>query len=270
MTARVRHTVLLMAAAVFALPLVVMLLTALQVPGPAGTTGSISLAPDALTLDNFRLVIGDGELYRFLRNSTIVAATSTLLVVAFGSAAAFALHRFNFPGKRPLMLLLLLGIVLPPAAMIVPLYAEVRSLGLLNNYFGLILPYTALGVPVGVLLFTTSFASAPVEILQAAEVDGANSWQMYRRILLPLSMPAIATIGILQVLFSWNEYMLASVVMIDEGLQTAQLAWTKYAGQFAIQYQRLFAVLTVLSLPVIAAFLLLQKQFVRGLQGAVK
>lgn len=266
----VRHVVLFIAAALFGTPIAVMLLTALQEPGPAGTTGPLSLDPSRLTIDNFADLIGDTELYRFILNSAVVSAASTLIVLGTGSLAAFALFRYEFPGKRPIMLALLLGTVLPPAAMIVPLYGQIRSLGLLDSYLGLILPYSALGIPVAALLFTNSFASVPGVILQAAQVDGARPFQVYRKVLIPLSLPAIATIGILQVLFSWNEYLLASLVMVDEQRQTAQLAWIKYAGQFNIQYQKLFAVLTVLTVPVVAIFLLLQRQFVRGLQGAVK
>jgi raffinose/stachyose/melibiose transport system permease protein len=270
MTSGARHVLLVVAATLFAAPIGVMLLTAMQKPGPAGSLGPLTLEPRRLTLANFTEVIGDGELYRFLINSAIVSTVSTLLVLGAGSSAAFGLFKFEFPGKRPIFLLLLLGVVLPPAAMIVPLYGQIRSLGLLDSYLGLILPYAALGIPVAVLLFTNSFSAVPSEILQAATVDGARPFQVFVRILVPLSLPAVATVGILQVLFSWNEYLLASLVMIDEERQTAQLAWIKYAGQFNVQYQRLFGVLTVLTVPVVAVFLLLQRQFVRGLQGALK
>lgn len=261
------HLALLTAALLFLVPVVIMLVTALQPTGQGGVT----LVPRSLTLDNFHDVWVETRLPRLLVNSLIISLASTLLVLVLSSLAAFGLVEHPFPGARITMVVLLAGIMLPPAAIIVPLYSEIRSLGLLNNYFGLIGPYTGFGLAVGVLFFRGAFSSIPREVVRAAMIDGASSFTIYRRIFLPLSLPAIATVAILQMLLSWNEFLIALLVMTKESVGTAQLAFITYAGLYSASLEKQFAVLALLTIPVLVVFLVFQKQFVRGLtSGAVK
>ena len=261
------HLVLIALAAFFLIPVVVMIVTALQAAGHGG----LSLVPHSLTFDNFRAVWQETGLPRLLLNSVIVTTASTVIVLFFSSLAAFGFAQHSFVGARIAMLALLAGIMLPPAAIIVPLYAEIHNFGLLNNYFGLIGPYTALGLSVGILFFRNAFSAIPREIVRAAKVDGAPPWTIYRRIFLPLSLPAVATVAILQVLFSWNEFLIALLVMTKEKTETAQLAYVTYAGLYSASFEKQFAVLALLTIPVLLVFLVFQRQFVRGLtSGAIK
>jgi raffinose/stachyose/melibiose transport system permease protein len=261
------HLALVAAAALFLVPVLVMFVTALQPTGHGG----ISLVPHSLTFDNIQAVWQETRLPRLLVNSVLVTTASVIAVLLVSSLAAFGFVHQPFPGARLALLVLLAGIMLPPAAIIVPLYAEIRTFGLLNNYLGLIGPYSALGLSVGVLFFRNSFAAIPRDVVRAAKVDGASSWTIYRRIFLPLSLPAIATVAILQTLFSWNEFLIALLVTTEESVETAQLAYVTYAGLYSASFEKQFAVIAVLTVPVLAVFVVFQRQFVRGLtSGAVK
>ena len=260
------HGVVIGVAAIFLIPVFILFTTALQVTG-----GGISLIPTSVTYDNFRDVWVETRLPRLLVNSVVVTAASVAIVVILSSLAAYGFVHHPFRGGRLLMLLLLTGIMLPPAAIIVPLYAEIRSFGLLNSYAGLIGPYTALGLAVGILFFRNAFSSIPLDVVRAAQVDGASSWTIYRRIFLPLSLPAIATVAILQTLFSWNEFLIALLVTTDESVKTAQLAYVTYAGLYSASFEKQFAVIALLTVPVLVVFIAFQRQFVRGLtSGALK
>jgi ABC-type glycerol-3-phosphate transport system permease component len=262
------HAGVMITALLFLVPVAIVLITALQVSGHGG---GISLVPHSLTLDNFRDVWVETRLPRLLVNSVIVTTGSTFAVLLFSSLAAYGFAQHPFFGSRLAMLALLAGIMLPPAAIIVPLYAEIKAFGLLNNYLGLIGPYTALGISVGILFFRNAFSSIPRDIVRAARVDGASSWTIYRRIFLPLSLPAIATVAILQTLFSWNEFLMALLITTKENVETAQLAYVTYAGLYSASFEKQFAVLALLTIPVLVVFVTFQRQFVRGLtSGAVK
>jgi raffinose/stachyose/melibiose transport system permease protein len=261
------HLVLIAAAVFFLIPVVVMIVTALQAAGHGG----LSLVPHSLTFDNFSAVWRETGLPRLLLNSVVVTTSSTLIVLFFSSLAAYGFVQHSFLGARVAMLALLAGIMLPPAAVIVPLYVEIHNFGLLNNYLGLIGPYTALGLSVGILFFRNAFSAIPRDIVRAAKVDGASPWTIYRRIFIPLSMPAVATVAILQVLFSWNEFLIALLVMTKEQMETAQLAYITYAGLYSASFEKQFAVLALLTIPVLFVFVVFQRQFVRGLtSGAIK
>jgi ABC-type glycerol-3-phosphate transport system permease component len=157
--------------------------------------------------------------------------------------------------------------MLTPAAVIVPLYVTIKDLGLLNHYLGLIGPYSAFGLGIGVLLFRNSFLAVPRELAEAARVDGASPLRIYLRVFLPLSRPVFATVTILQFLYAWNDYLLAVLVMTKEEMQTVQLAPIAFATQYLQGQEKQFAVLALVMLPVIAVFLALQREFIRGLTG---
>lgn len=249
-------------AIVWLVPLGIVVLGALQ---PA--SGAFSLGFDGLTLANFSSVIESTGLPTLFLNSVIVTVASMVLVVVFGSLAAYGLVRHPFPGSGVVQFVILTGLMLAPAAVIVPLYTEVRSLGLLNNLLGLIGPYAALGMPVAVLLFRNAFAALPGEIFDAARVDGSSALRTYGRVAMPLVLPTIATVAILQAVTAWNEYLLALLFMTDDAKQTVQLAFVSFTGQFSTQQEKQFAVMTLVMLPAIVAYVVSQRWLIRGLTG---
>jgi raffinose/stachyose/melibiose transport system permease protein len=244
------------------IPLGIVLLGALH---PA--SGAFTLGFKGLTFDNFVEVIRSTGLPRLFLNSLIVTAVSTGLVLVVSSLAAYGLVRHPFPGSGVIQFIILTGLMLAPAAVIVPLYTEIKGLGLLNNYLALIGPYTALGLPVGVLLFRNAFTGIPTEIFDAARVDGAPTLRTYARVAMPLALPTIATVAILQAVTAWNEYLMALLFMTDDAKQTVQLAFVSFTGQFSTQQEKQFAVMTLVMLPVIVAFVISQRWLIRGLTG---
>jgi ABC-type glycerol-3-phosphate transport system permease component len=254
-------------AALVLIPVALVVTTALS----SGENVAAHVIPTSFTLDNVTAVFRETNLPRLFLNSVIVSLGSTLVVLIVSSLAAFGIAQYPFPGSRIVLLLLLSGIMLAPATLIVPLYNTIRSLGLLNSYLGLIGPYAAFGLPIGTLLFRNAFLALPRELSEAAVVDGASPFAIYARVFLPLTRPVIATVAILQLLLSWNDYLIALLVMTASSMQTVQLAYITFSTQFLTDYGKQFAVLALITVPVIVVFLIFQREFIRGLTGgAVK
>jgi ABC-type glycerol-3-phosphate transport system permease component len=254
-------------AALVLIPVALVVTTALS----SGENVAAHVIPTSFTLDNVTAVFRQTNLPRLFLNSVIVSLGSTIVVLLVSSLAAFGIAQYPFPGSRILLLLLLSGIMLAPATLIVPLYTTIKSLGLLNSYLGLIGPYAAFGLPIGTLLFRNAFLALPRQLSEAAVVDGASPFAIYARVFMPLTRPVIATVAILQLLLSWNDYLIALLVMTASSMQTVQLAYITFSTQFLTDYGKQFAVLALITVPVIAVFLIFQREFIRGLTGgAVK
>jgi ABC-type glycerol-3-phosphate transport system permease component len=254
-------------AAIVLIPVALVVTTALS----PGENVAAHVIPTSFTLDNITAVFRETNLPRLFLNSVIVSVGSTLVVLVVSSLAAFGIAQYPFPGSRIVLLLLLSGIMLAPATLIVPLYNTIKTLGLLNGYLGLIGPYAAFGLPIGTLLFRNAFLALPRELSEAAVVDGASPLAIYARVFVPLTRPVIATVAILQLLLSWNDYLIALLVMTASSMQTVQLAYITFSTQFLTDYGKQFAVLALITVPVIVVFLIFQREFIRGLTGgAVK
>jgi raffinose/stachyose/melibiose transport system permease protein len=265
---RVRRSVfyvcLVGVAGLWLLPLMIILSGAVHVRGEGAP---FSLVPDSFTLHNLADIWRGTLLWRYFVNSLIISVSSTAIVLVLSSLAAFGLTQHRFRGSGVLLFVLLSGIMLTPAAVIVPLYVTIKDFGLLNNYLGLIGPYSAFGLGLGVLLFRNSFLAVPGELAEAARVDGASALRIYRKVFLPLSLPVVAAVTILQFLFAWNEYLVAVLVMTKDEMQTVQLAPIAFATQYLQGQEKQFAVLTLVMVPVIVVFLAFQRWFIRGLTG---
>jgi ABC-type glycerol-3-phosphate transport system permease component len=252
--------------AIWLLPLLIVVSGALS----GNNSGAFSIFPHTLTLKNIVDVIHETNIGRLFLNSMVVSVGSTLAILLISSLAAYGFAQYPSRLATGLLLLLLSGIMLAPAVIIVPLYDEVSRFGLLNNYLGLIGPYTAFGICGGVLLFRNAFLSIPHELIEAARIDGASDLRIYSRVCLPLSKSVIATVGILSFLAAWNDYLLALLFMTKEEMLTIQLAFLSYSAQYLQQYGHQFAVMLLAMLPVLIVFLLFQRLFIRGLtSGAI-
>lgn len=258
------HAILTLGAGLWMLPLLIVVSGAVHVQGRGEP---FSLVPRSFTFDNLVEIWQGTLLWRYFLNSLLVSVAATVIVLVISSLAAYGFTQHRFPGSGVLLFVLLSGIMLTPAVVIVPLYVTIKNLGLLNNYLGLIGPYSAFGLGLGVLLFRNSFLAVPRELAEAARVDGASPLRIYLKIFIPLSRPVIATVAILQFLFSWNDYILAVLVMTKEEMQTVQLAPIAFATQYLQGQDKQFAVLTLVMLPVILVFLVFQREFIRGLTG---
>lgn len=220
--------------------------------------------PETYTLDNYRELFDRLDFPTYFFNSTLVAVVVTVGNVVFCSMLGYALAKLDFPGKRVLFVLVLGTLMVPGMVTFVPLFVLVSNMGLTNTYPGLILPF--LVGPFGVFLMRQYFLGLPDELIQAARVDGAGELRIFWSIMLPLCGPALATLGILTFLGSWNNFLWPLVVAQTEDKYTLPVALALVSiGQNATQYGLLLAGAVVVVVPVLAIFLVLQRYFVQGI-----
>ena len=248
-------------------PVLGILSTALSPPGD--TTGFH--VPSSLDFSNFSNAWTEGHFSSYLRSSAIVAvsvvAISTVLSILSGYA--FALMRFR--GATVLFYVFLLGLMVPEEALIVPLYFDLRDLNLTDTYWALIMPQVALSVAFGTFWMRAFFVSTPQSLLEAARIDGASSWTTLWRVLVPFGRPAILTMMVLVFMWTWNEFLLALVMVSKENLRTAPLGLAFFQGQHTSDLSLLAAGAVIVATPVVIVYILLQRHFIRGmLTGAVK
>ncbi|MFA5467742.1 MAG: carbohydrate ABC transporter permease [Sphaerochaetaceae bacterium] len=208
---------------------------------------------------------------RYFYNSISVTIPSVLMVTFFSSLAAYAFSRLRFFGQDLWFTLLLLTLMLPIPTLVIPLFQISKNLHLYNTHWGLILPYTALGIPFAVIILRSYFVSFPRDLENAAKIDGCNPWTIYWRIMLPLSGPSISVVIIWQSMKSWNEFLLALITIDKNSLKTLPLVPLIYSGQYMSRPGAMFAVLTVMTLPIIAIYIFMQRFFMSGMtSGALK
>lgn len=220
--------------------------------------------PSRATLENYQLLFQTLHIPTYLLNSVLVATVVTLGNIVFCSMAGYALAKIDFAGRR-LVLFLVLGILMVPGMVtFVPLFILVSNLGLTNTYAGLILPFLA--GPIGIFLMRQFISGLPDELIDAARVDGAGEFRIFARIIMPLCGPAIATLGILTFLGSWNSFLWPLVVAQTEDKYTLPVALAVYSiGQNATEYGLLLSGAVVIVVPMLLVFLALQRYFVHGI-----
>ncbi|MED4584794.1 carbohydrate ABC transporter permease [Brevibacillus choshinensis] len=207
----------------------------------------------------------------FLWNSIFVSGMSVLMITVFSAMAAFYLARFSFKWTAALYFFFLLGLMIPIKLGIVPLFILMKNLGLLNSLWSLILIYTASGIPIAVFILTGFFRTLPVELEEAARIDGCSNFQVFWRVLLPLIRPALATVVIINFIHAWNDFFFPLIFIQKETLKTIPVGMMVLFGEYETDWSLLFAGLTLSALPMIGVFLLASRQFMEGLTaGAVK
>lgn len=223
--------------------------------------------------DNYISVFDQGFGYN-LRNSAIVAGTTTIICITVGSLAAYALARLPLKGKILILSGILAVALFPSVALVPPLYELWRTLGLLNTYPGLYIPYTAFTLPLTIFILTTFYASIPKDLEEAARVDGATAFQAFYKVVLPLAAPGVFAAAIIVFVYAWNEFLLASTFAPrDLVAQTVPVAIAAFTG--SVEFQRPIGTITaacvIVTIPMIIMTLILQRRIVAGLTaGAVK
>lgn len=210
-------------------------------------------------------------LAHYFVNSAIVSVSSLVFIILLSSLAAYGLTRFKFKHSTVLFFIILGGMALSEQVALVPLYKMLQSLKLYNTYFAMILPYIAFRIPFTVFLIRAYFISIPKELEEAAYIDGYNSFQIFRKIILPISKPVLASSAIVNLNFVWNEFMFALVFLEDNSLMTIPIGLMTFKGQMKADYTVMLAGIAIGCLPMIILYLLMQKQFIRGLMsGSIK
>ncbi|MGO7133438.1 carbohydrate ABC transporter permease [Rhizobium leguminosarum] len=227
--------------------------------------------PSHWNTEFYSALLNDPSFWKYLGNSLIISISTVVLTLIVAAAAAYVFAQIRFFGSKMMMSYLLAGLVFPFATAILPLFIKVRDFGLLDSYWAVILPQTAFGLSLSILLFKTFFEQLPKELFEAAYVEGCGYIRFFWRFTLPLSTPILATVGVFAFVQSWNNFLLPLVVINSRELFTWPLGMMQFRGEFLVEWNRVLAFITLTILPAVVFFVAAQKYIVAGLTGgAVK
>jgi ABC-type glycerol-3-phosphate transport system permease component len=231
----------------------------------------VRLVPDGINWSNYVQAWGEATFGRYLANSLFYTASVTALVLLLGTAGAYAFARLRFPGKNFLYYLILVFLFVPIPGQFIPLYVVLVRLHLADTRIGYILPMVNASLVPAMFIMRRFFEGLPREIEEAAMVDGASRFRIYRSIALPMAKPAIAVVGVLTVLSVWNEFVLALIVFSDQELMPLQVGLQTFQGTYFSEYGLMMAALSISTIPVVAVYIAFQKFIIKGIMaGAVK
>jgi raffinose/stachyose/melibiose transport system permease protein len=262
------YALLILCSVVAIYPLIGVFLASLYPTGPGASPSGFALPP-TFQWHNYVEAWQQGRFASSFTTSLIVAAVMVPASVLLSTLAGYAFATMHFPGSKAIFYLFILGLIIPTEATIVPLYYDVRAMGLLDTYWALILLEVSGEVAFGIFWMRAAFLSAPTSLLEAARIDGASSWQTLWRIMVPFAKPAILTLTVLTFADSWNEFFLALVFTINHLTAPAGLA--SFSGRYTTDIVLVSAGAVIVALPILIVFIIFQREFMRGvLTGAVK
>lgn len=249
---------------IWAVPMIWMLSLSLT-DNAALQRSTSNLIPPDFTLENFSTALRVGSMPRWLLNSTIVTVTATVMTLILCAMAGYAFARINFRGKRLVYPFVLAGLMVPKEAMFIPLFLMFANVGMQNTYSALILPRVA--APLGVFIMTQFFKAIPREIEEAAQLDGATRWDIFWRIMLPMSVPALTALAIFTFILTWNDYLWPLVIATRQEMFTLTTGLASLQGNFAqaTELGSLMARGVIAILPLLVLFLMFQKNLIRGI-----
>ncbi len=227
--------------------------------------------PKILHFENFIEAIKVGRMHMFFGNSLFNSVISVVLIIIIGFVIAYFLSRYNFKMRNLIYVLFLFGMLVPVHSLLIPLFIQFKVLWLLDKRFTLILPYVAFGLPMAIFLFESFIKSVPVEIEEAAYLDGSSTSTIIFKIVLPVCRPVLSTILILSFLNSWNEFPFALILLRKQSLKTIPIGLSNFNGAYSVNYPQLMAAMVIAVLPVIIIYLLASKRIIEGMTaGSVK
>ena len=227
--------------------------------------------PTALNFQNYPKAFSDGRIGHYMINSLFNTVITVIFVLLLGFITGYCLSRFKFPGRSLLYYLFLAGMLVPIYALLVPIFIEFKALNILNKKITLILPYIAFSLPVTIFLIESYVKQIPIELEEAAFVDGGSTISSMFRIIMPVCSPVLATSAILCFLNTWNEFPLALVLIRSTALKTIPIGLTNFVGTYTTNYTLMMAALVIATLPVIIIYLLFYNNIIKGMvAGAVK
>jgi ABC-type glycerol-3-phosphate transport system permease component len=223
--------------------------------------------PNEWLWSNFAKAWERGGLGGLYLNSILVTAAAVTLTVLLATAAAFAFSRLEFPGRRWLYRLLLIGLLLTPPVVAIPLFTLLRDIGLLNTLWALILAGSAWSLSLTIFILHGYFNSIRPDMEEAAMLEGANIWQVFRDISVPMVWPSMLTLAIVNTINIWNELMFALLFVVDDDKRTLPVGLIRFFGRYSTDYSMVFAALTITTLPILALYFLLQRHVIAGLSA---
>lgn len=265
----VKQLVLLFACLLALVPTIYMMVTALK--SDAEYAVNKLGFPEAPVLDNFSAVLVDSPFLYWMLNSAILVAGSVIISTVISVLGAYAIATMRFRGRDTLLAVSTSLMAVPPVVMIVPLFVLYTQLGMVSTYSGAMLIYAGLITPFSVYLLTTFFRTVPRELYEAAHIDGAGHFTILLQVVLPLSMPALVTLVVVNSLYVWNDLLIAIIFMQDDAKRTLMAGISIFSGRYNNQVPLTMAGMVIASAPMFILYILFQKQFIRGLMsGAIK
>lgn len=239
------------------------------------TTGAIrndpAALPDPWNLDHYVNALTGSAYWQQLLNSIVISVITVTIVVLVSALAAYVFARFGFPGREGLYMLFAMGLLFPAAVAVLPLYILLRTVGLLDNPLGVALPQAAFGIPLTIIILRPFFRSIPVELEDAAAIDGCSRFGFFWRILLPLSRPALATVGILALVTAWNSFLLPLLILGGPDQWTLPLGVLNFSTQYSQDVAAVLAYTALSMVPALLFYVLAERQLIGGLtSGAIK
>jgi raffinose/stachyose/melibiose transport system permease protein len=262
------YLALILASLLWLAPVITLILTALKDAGDFAVNGAFSL-PKFIRWANFSEAWETG-VQNYFWNSVIVTGFKVPIGIILESMAAFALTHMHFKWADRVFTYILIGLIVPVQMTLVPLTLLMNALNLIDTLTGLTILYIGFGVPFGVLVMRGFFRTVPLAIIEAARIDGCSWFKIFYRIALPLALPAVVSLCILDGVATWNEFILAQIFLRSDELRTLPLGLVQFSTQFSTQYDQLAAAVLISVVPILLVFLFFQRYFVAGMGGAVK
>ena len=264
-----KHGILLLATFLALVPSIFMILTSLKSQDEY-TFNKVGL-PQALVLDHFKSILFDSPLFDWMGNSAILAGGAVLLSTVISCLGAYAIAMMRFRGRSLLFSVSTALMAVPPVVMIVPLFVLYTQLDLISTFRGTIVIYAGLITPFSVYLLTTFFRTLPKEIFESARIDGAGEFFILWKIVVPLSLPALLTLVVVNALYVWNDLIIAIIFLQDDAKRTLMAGISVFQGRYEAQIPLTMAGMVIASAPMVILYILFQKYFIRGLMaGAIK
>lgn len=264
----VTYAILIVFSVIALVPVLGILSTALSSQASLSTGFSL---PSGLHWGNFADAWSRGHFGAYLRSSVLVTVAVVVASAVLSTLAAYAFGTMRFPGSVVLFYVFLIGLTLPEEALVIPLYYDLRGAGLTDTYWALILPQTAQSIAFGTFWMRAYFQGSPRTLVEAARIDGCSSWTTLWRVLVPVGRPAITTMVVITFMWTWNEFLLALVMVTSEARRTVPLGLVFFQGQHSSDISLLAAGAVLVALPVVIVYIVLQRKFIEGmLSGAVK
>ncbi|MEQ9690967.1 MAG: carbohydrate ABC transporter permease [Bauldia litoralis] len=250
-------------------PVYLMFITSLK--SQAELIQNVFALPRDAKWDNYPLVLIQRGYYRAVINSLMFAGSVTVITIILSLLAAYAFAVFDFVGRQLLFILVLVGLMVSEVSILIPVYQLLKSAGLLNTFVGLVLPQIALGLSFGIFLMTTFFREVPKDLIDAARLDGCTDLRLLYNVMIPVALPAIGALAVIEFLWTWNSFFLPLVIATRQELMPLAVSIIDFMGRFTFNYELVATTCVIMFVPILILYLLTQRSFRQGVtMGAVK
>lgn len=252
-------------------PFYLMALTGFKARFELMSGGSVFDLPEVFLFDNYREVLFEGPFLKYLGNSVFVVSISVLLILTLSAMSSYVFARIKFRGRSVIFSLIIAGLVIPLHVTLIPVYLLTQQIGIYDTLWALIGPYVAFNLPLSIFILTEFMRQIPIELEEAARIDGSSTLNTFIKIILPLSTPGMATLAIYNAVMLWNEFVFSFVLILNPDSRTLPLAIWEYQGEYSMNIPAVMAVLTLSALPLILLFIVGQERVIKGMMaGALK